>query len=62
MIVNIPNNIVQEVLDAHYIQQRGSVWSIESRCLATQKIEYHVWEIVSAIIIRDFTKTKRVWY
>ncbi len=62
MLVNIPNNIVQEALEAHIIQNSGSVNSTEWRARDVERREKHFAEIVIWIIASEYRKQRILPY
>lgn len=62
MLIELPNSIIQEAIEAHLIQQKWSINSTEGRSREVQRRESHVAEIVCAIIAREFYKQKLLPY
>ena len=62
MLVNIPNSIVQEALEAHIIQNSGSVNSTEGRAREVERREKHFAEIVIWIIASEYRKQRILPY
>lgn len=60
VLVEIPNSILQEAIDCHLIQMNWSYWSVESRSRDVERLENHIAEIVSAILIKMATKNLRL--
>ena len=60
VLVEIPNSLLQEAIDCHIIIMNWSHWSIESRVRDVERLEHHIWEIVSAILIKMATKNLRL--
>lgn len=61
MLVNIPTNIAQMALDAHVLQNTGSEKSLDVRQLQVERMEKYIWEIVSAIILKEYNdRVKRL--
>ena len=54
--IEIPNSIVEECITAWLIQMKWSYGSIDVRCTEVERIEHHVGEIVTAIIIKEACK------
>lgn len=62
MLIEIPDRICQEAIEAHLIQQKGSIPTIEGRSKEVERRESHVAEIVCAIIAKEFMKQKLLPY
>lgn len=62
MIIEIPDRICQEALEAHLIQQQWSVNWIELRSREVERREHHVAEIVCAIIANEYRRKKLLPY
>lgn len=54
--IEIPNSIIEECITAWLIQMKWSYGSIDVRCTEVERIEHHVGEIVTAIIIKEACK------
>ncbi len=50
MKIDIPNSVIQELVDANIIQTHGSVQSIEMRSSHATRLQWHFAEYVSAMI------------
>lgn len=46
MKIQIPDILIQEALEAHFIQDRGSINSTEGRSREVERREHHFAEIV----------------
>lgn len=62
MIIEIPDRLAQEALEAHFIQQKGSINSTEWRSREVERREHHIAEMVCAIIAKDFANRKLLPY
>ena len=60
MLIEIPNVIVQEALDANVIQMKWSLGSVEIRSRQVEALEHHIGEIVSALIIKQYNQQLRL--
>ncbi len=58
--IEIPNSIVEECITAWLIQMKWSYGSIDVRCTEVERIEHHVGEIVTAIIIKEACKQHKL--
>ncbi len=60
---DIPNHLVQSIIDTNHILWPWSIAWIEQRCRDTERIEYEVWEIVTSQIIKEYAKRtdKALW-
>lgn len=54
-LLEIPDSIVDEALTAHFIMMNWSYWSVDVRCTQVERIEHHIGEIVSALLIKQAT-------
>jgi hypothetical protein len=62
MKVDIPDSLIQECIDSNLIQTHGSVHSSEARGQQVQRLEYHIAEIVVAIIAKEMRNRKMLTY
>ena len=62
MLIEIPDRIAQEALEAHLIQQKWSINSAEIRSREVERRESHIAEIVCAIIAKEFVNRKLLSY
>lgn len=58
MLVNIPDAIIQEMVDANIIQQFWSVKTADLRWNHVHRLTYHVWEYVLALIGKEMRNRK----
>ena len=58
MLIEVPNNIIEELIEANILQKSGTIWSAETRWAQVQRLEYHVSEIISAIIWKELQKRR----
>lgn len=58
--IEIPNSIIEECITAWLIQMKWSYGSIDVRCTEVERIEHHVGEIVTAIIIKEACKQLKI--
>ena len=56
IVIEIPTSIVDECITASLVQMKWSYGSIDVRCTEVERIEHHVGEIVTAIIIKEACK------
>ena len=62
MLIEIPTILVEEALSAHFIQQGGSLNTMELRCRDVERREHHFAELVMAIIVQEYRKMKLLPY
>lgn len=63
MDINIPIEAIQLAVDAHTIQMKWSLWSVESRAMTVQKMEYQFAEIVMERVYQEYLRlTKHLPY
>lgn len=55
-LIPIPNSIIQEAIDCWIIQMKWSAWSVDVRCRQVEVMQHHIWEIVSAIILKEVNR------
>lgn len=61
MLFKLPPEVVMLAIDAHILQNKGTVGSVESRSLEVQRKQHQLAELVSAIIIKEWNdKTKKL--
>ena len=62
MKIEISNNIIQMALEAHLIQQSGSINSTEGRSREVERRQNHVCEIIIWIITNEYRKQRILPY
>lgn len=56
----LPDEIRQMCIDAHYLQLAWQSWlTIDEKYLDVQRIQYQVWELVMALIIKKYIWWKK---
>ena len=60
IVIEIPTSIVDECITASLVQMKWSYGSIDVRCTEVERIEHHVGEIVTAIIIKEACKQLKI--
>lgn len=55
MLLEIPDSIVEEAITAHFVMMNWSYGSIDVRCTQVERIQDHIKEIVTALIIKQAT-------
>lgn len=55
ILLEIPDKIVDEAITAHFVQMNGSYWAIDIRSTQVERIQNHIWEIITALIIKQAT-------
>ena len=60
--VPIPEELIQDALAAHHIQQKWSLSSIEHRCRDAERRAYHFHDILMQIIIKEMIAQKHIPY
>lgn len=55
ILLEIPDKIVDEAITAHFVLMNWSYWSVDTRCTEVERIQNHIWEIVTALIIKQAT-------
>lgn len=58
--INIPDQIVDDCIRAHYTQMTWSMWPVDARSTSVERLENHIGEIVSAIIIKEVIHQRRL--
>lgn len=58
--VEIPLELCEEALTAHLIIMNWSQGSTDLRCTHTERIEKHIWALVTAILIKKMTEHLRL--
>jgi hypothetical protein len=57
MEIHLPNEVIQMALDANQMQLAWQSWnSIDEKYLDVQRYQYHIGEIVAALIVKEYTK------
>lgn len=62
MLIEIPQRIVEEMMEAVIIQKNGDIKSSDIRGEQVQRMEKHIAEIVCGIIEKEMIKRKYIWY
>lgn len=62
MKIEIPESIIQEMIEASIIQTHGNVQSAEARWQQVQRLEYHIAEYVIALIGKEMRNRKMLPY
>lgn len=62
MLFEIPQCVVQEAIECHFIQQGWTVQWTELRSREVERRESHIAEIVCAIITKEFNRQKLLPY
>lgn len=62
MKIEIPNSLIQEALESHFIQDRWTIKSTEGRSREVERRAYHFHEIVMGLIINEYRRQKLLPY
>ena len=54
--IEIPVSVIDEIITAWFIQMKWSYGSIDTRCTQVERIENHISEIVTAVILKEVQK------
>ena len=62
MKIDIPQSILQEMVDCNLIQTHWNIQSAEARWQQVQRLEYHIVEYVIAVIGKEMRNRKMLPY
>ena len=62
MKIDIPDILIQELVEANVIQRSGSIHSVESRGNQVTRLQWHFAEYVTALIAKQMQKRKMLPY
>ena len=62
MNINLDNKHVQTLLDAHLITNNGNPKSVEVRWDMVRRLQLHVIEYITALVVKEFKKRKYIPY
>lgn len=53
IVIEIPTSIVDECITASLVQMKWSYGSIDIRCTQVERIQNHISEILTAVILKE---------